>query len=100
MYDAIRAQIACIVFLNVYKCSVLLECRRYILMAEPDHILVKPLPNLAYDNDPAAFPFFYITPSEHEKIIRKYYPEERGPITNVDPIGNSPVIIKKVIPCS
>ncbi|VAH76054.1 unnamed protein product [Triticum turgidum subsp. durum] len=67
----------------------------YILMAEPDHIFVKPLPNLAFDNDPAAFPFFYITPSEHEKIIRKYYPEERGPITNVDPIGNSPVIIKK-----
>ena len=86
-------------FLGVYKCSVLLECRRYILMAEPDHVLVKPLPNLAYDNDPAAFPFFYITPSEHEKIIRKYYPQERGPITNVDPIGNSPVIIKKVIPC-
>ncbi|KAI4996235.1 hypothetical protein ZWY2020_046826 [Hordeum vulgare] len=54
----------------------------YILMAEPDHIFVKPLPNLAFDNDPAAFPFFYITPSEHEKIIRKYYPEERGPITN------------------
>uniref|UniRef100_A0ACD5VXC7 Uncharacterized protein n=1 Tax=Avena sativa TaxID=4498 RepID=A0ACD5VXC7_AVESA len=69
----------------------------YILMAEPDHIFVKPLPNLAYDNDPAAFPFFYITPSEHEKIIRKYYPEERGPITNVDPIGNSPVIIKKTL---
>ncbi|KAI5007051.1 hypothetical protein ZWY2020_046999 [Hordeum vulgare] len=59
----------------------------YIPMAEPDHIFVKPLPNLAFDNDPAAFPFFYITPSEHEKIIRKYYPEERGPITNVDPIG-------------
>ncbi|KAI4964618.1 hypothetical protein ZWY2020_060119, partial [Hordeum vulgare] len=49
----------------------------YILMAEPDHIFVKPLPNLAFDNDPAAFPFFYITPSEYEKIIRKYYPEER-----------------------
>ncbi|KAE8781704.1 hypothetical protein D1007_44976 [Hordeum vulgare] len=69
----------------------------YILMAEPDHIFLKPLPNLAFDNDPAAFPFFYITPSEYEKIIRKYYPEERGPITNVDPIGNSPVIIKKTL---
>ncbi|XP_044974125.1 uncharacterized protein LOC123442085 [Hordeum vulgare subsp. vulgare] len=46
-------------------------------MAEPNHIFVKPLPNLAFDNDRAAFPFFYITPSEHEKIIRKYYPEER-----------------------
>lgn len=66
-------------------------------MAEPDHIFVKPLPNLANDNEPAAFPFFYITPSEHEKIVRKYYPKERGPVTDIDPIGNSPVIIKKVI---
>ncbi|KAL5226773.1 hypothetical protein ABZP36_015038 [Zizania latifolia] len=69
----------------------------YIMMAEPDHILVKPLPNLAHDNDPAAFPFFYITPSEHENILRKYYPKERGPVTNIDPIGNSPVIIKKTM---
>lgn len=69
----------------------------YILMAEPDHIFVKPLPNLAHDDDPAAFPFFYITPSEHEKIIRKYYAKERGPVTDIDPIGNSPVIIKKTI---
>jgi hypothetical protein len=69
---------------------------RYILMAEPDHIFVKPFPTLARDNGPTAFPFFYITPSEHEKVIRKYYPEERGPVTDIDPIGNSPVIIKKV----
>jgi len=66
-------------------------------MAEPDHIFVKPLPNLANDNEPAAFPFFYITPSEHEKIIRKYYPKERGPVTDIDPIGNSSVIIKKTL---
>ncbi|WOL06709.1 hypothetical protein Cni_G15443 [Canna indica] len=66
----------------------------YILMAEPDHIFVKPLPNLARE-DPAGFPFFYIKPTENEKIIRKFYPEEKGPVTNIDPIGNSPVIIKK-----
>lgn len=65
-------------------------------MAEPDHIFVKPLPNLSGGTYPAAFPFFYIKPSEHEKIIRKFYPEENGPITKVDPIGNSPVIIQKV----
>ena len=69
---------------------------RYILMAEPDHIFVKPLPNLAHGDNPAGFPFFYITPAQHEKIVRKFYPEEYGPVTNVDPIGNSPVIIKKV----
>ncbi|XP_010938558.1 hydroxyproline O-arabinosyltransferase RDN2 [Elaeis guineensis] len=67
----------------------------YILMAEPDHVFVKPLPNLSRGNYPAAFPFFYIKPSENEKIIRKFFPEENGPVTKVDPIGNSPVIIQK-----
>lgn len=65
-------------------------------MAEPDHIFVNPLPNLG-GGYPAGFPFFYIKPAENEKIIRKFYPEEKGPVTNVNPIGNSPVIIKKVL---
>jgi hypothetical protein len=69
---------------------------RYILMAEPDHIFVKPLPNWAHGIKPAGFPFFYIKPAEHEKVIRKFYPKESGPVTDIDPIGNSPVIIKKV----
>ncbi|KAF9596843.1 hypothetical protein IFM89_013891 [Coptis chinensis] len=68
----------------------------YILMAEPDHIFANPLPNLAHGRNPVAFPFFYIKPAENEKVIRKFYPEEKGPVTDVDPIGNSPVIIKKV----
>ena len=66
-------------------------------MAEPDHIFLRPLPNLAIGGLPAAYPFFYIKPAERENIVRKFYPAENGPITNVDPIGNSPVIIKKVI---
>ncbi|GFP89920.1 hypothetical protein PHJA_001135800 [Phtheirospermum japonicum] len=67
----------------------------YVLMAEPDHIFLKPLPNLVYEGYPSAFSFFYIKPIKYEKIIRKFFPKEMGPITNVDPIGNSPVIIKK-----
>ncbi|CBI24243.3 unnamed protein product, partial [Vitis vinifera] len=67
----------------------------YILMAEPDHIFVNPLPNLAHGGHPAGFPFFYIKPADNEKIIRKFYPKEKGPVTDVDPIGNSPVIIEK-----
>ncbi|XP_061342816.1 hydroxyproline O-arabinosyltransferase PLENTY [Gastrolobium bilobum] len=67
----------------------------YILMAEPDHIFVNPLPNLARGTRPAGYPFFYIKPAENEKIIRKFYPKEKGPVTDVDPIGNSPVIIQK-----
>ncbi|KAF9590351.1 hypothetical protein IFM89_033877 [Coptis chinensis] len=69
---------------------------KYILMAEPDHVFVRPLPNLARGGYTAGFPFFYIKPAENEKLIRKFYLEEKGPVTNVDPIGNSPVIIKNV----
>ncbi|OIW04184.1 hypothetical protein TanjilG_00744 [Lupinus angustifolius] len=67
----------------------------YIMMAEPDHLFVNPLPNLASRTQPAGFPFFYIEPAENEKIIRKFYPKENGPVTDIDPIGNSPVIIQK-----
>lgn len=67
----------------------------YILMAEPDHVLVKPLPNLATEFMPAAYAFFYIKPEDNEALLRRWYPKERGPINNIDPIGNSPVIIKK-----
>lgn len=67
----------------------------YILMAEPDHIFLRPLPNLGYGELPAAFPFFYIKPAENEKLIRRFFPVEKGPVTNIDPIGNSPVIIRK-----
>lgn len=65
-------------------------------MAEPDHIFVKPLPNIAYGSHAAGYPFFYIRPAQNEKVIRKFYPKENGPVTDVDPIGNSPVIIQKV----
>ncbi|XP_057515078.1 hydroxyproline O-arabinosyltransferase NOD3-like isoform X1 [Amaranthus tricolor] len=68
---------------------------KYVLMAEPDHLFVRPLPNLAVGKYPVAFPFFYIKPAENEKIVRKFYP--KGSISNVDPIGNSPVIIRKSI---
>ncbi|CAO2837381.1 unnamed protein product [Amaranthus hypochondriacus] len=65
----------------------------YVLMGEPDHLLMKPLPNLIDGKNPVAYPFFYIKPEENEKIIRKFYP--KGAISNVDPIGSSPVIITK-----
>ncbi|OAY69351.1 hypothetical protein ACMD2_01010 [Ananas comosus] len=67
----------------------------YILMAEPDHIIVKPIPNLSKDGLAAAFPFFYIEPKKYEPVLRKFFHEDKGPITNIDPIGNSPVIIDK-----
>lgn len=65
-------------------------------MAEPDHIIVKPIPNLSRDGQGAAFPFFYIEPKKYESALRKFFPESKGPITQIDPIGNSPVILAKV----
>ncbi|PKI67754.1 hypothetical protein CRG98_011967 [Punica granatum] len=47
----------------------------YILMAEPDHIIVKPIPNLSRDGLGAAFPFFYIEPKKYESTLRKFFPE-------------------------
>ena len=42
---------------------------RYILMSEPDHLLLRPLPNLAPSPAvPAAFPFFYIEPHREENL--------------------------------
>ncbi|KAI8547387.1 hypothetical protein RHMOL_Rhmol07G0191500 [Rhododendron molle] len=67
----------------------------YILMAEPDHLIVKPIPNLSRDGLGAAFPFFYIEPKKYETVLRKFFPEGKGPIANIDPIGNSPVIVGK-----
>lgn len=65
-------------------------------MSEPDHILVKPIPNLSKEGLGAAFPFFYIEPAKYETVLRKFFPEEKGPVTTIDPIGNSPVIVEKV----
>lgn len=42
---------------------------RYILMSEPDHLFLRPLPNLAPGlSVPAAFPFFYIEPHKEEYL--------------------------------
>lgn len=37
---------------------------KYVFMSEPDHIWLKPMPNLMVGDRPAAFPFFYIEPSK------------------------------------
>ncbi|KAE8778424.1 hypothetical protein D1007_48634 [Hordeum vulgare] len=69
--------------------------RRQTFRKKPDHLIVKPIPNLSRDGRAAAFPFFYIEPKKYEKVLRKFFPENEGPITKIDPIGNSPVIIEK-----
>jgi hypothetical protein len=68
----------------------------FILMAEPDHLYIKPVPNLMRGDTPAAFPFFYINPKEKPDIVRRFLPgitdEE---MKDIDGIGSSPVFIRK-----
>jgi hypothetical protein len=72
----------------------------YILMAEPDHIMLSAIPNLMVGEKPAAFPFFYIQPKDHKMLIRRYVEPLAGPLSDadieaMDPIGNSPNFISK-----
>jgi hypothetical protein len=41
-------------------------------MAEPDHLYLRPIPNLMKGRRPAAFPFFYINPKAREVIEKKH----------------------------
>jgi hypothetical protein len=77
------------------KCPEIEE--EYILMAEPDHLYLRPLENLMNGNTPAAFPFFYIEPKKYPKLVRRFAGEAftDAQIEAVDPIGSSPVFIHK-----
>lgn len=64
----------------------------YVLIAETDHVLMKPLPNLAEESRPAGFDFGYMHANERQNhIIRKYWPE--GDYQKIDPVGPSPLMI-------
>ena len=67
---------------------------RYVLMSEPDHVWLKPMPNLMTGEAPAAFPFFYIEPAkpEYRAITEKF----TGRLTlkqaeSIAPIGAAPL---------
>ena len=65
-------------------------------MAEPDHVYIKPLPNLMRGDTPAAFPFFYIVPKDKPEIVKRFLPGIKDEeIPNIDGIGSSPVFIRK-----
>ena len=70
----------------------------YVLMAEPDHLYLRPLDNLMSDaRTPAAFPFFYINPKNYPKLVRRFAGETLtdAEIEAMDPIGSSPVFLHK-----
>jgi hypothetical protein len=69
----------------------------YVLMAEPDHLYLRPLENLMTGNTPAAFPFFYIDPKKYPRLIRRFAGEHMSDaaIEAMDPVGSSPVFLHK-----
>eukprot|EP00891_Asterochloris_glomerata_P002540 jgi/Astpho2/2540/e_gw1.00048.41.1_t len=68
----------------------------YVLMGEPDHLWLKPMPNLMKGLHPAAFPFFYIEPAR--KDYRAITERFTGALTrkqaeSIPPIGNAPTLL-------
>jgi hydroxyproline O-arabinosyltransferase len=85
---------------------------RYILMSEPDHLFLRPLPNLAPSAAvPAAFPFFYIEPhrDEYLPLAARFaqVPDSvktgrrrnltRKEAMKIAPIGNSPTFLSTAL---
>lgn len=69
----------------------------YIFMSEPDHLMLKPMPNWATPTKAAAFPFHYMKAQDdpkHPPIIA-HFNKKNVPLDKIFPTGNSPVIISK-----
>ena len=67
----------------------------YVLMAEPDHLLLRPLPNLMQGERAAAFPFFYIEPTKYPDLVQRFTgPLEKDQLASMAKIGSSPVQLR------
>ncbi|GAB4820009.1 hypothetical protein N2152v2_007055 [Parachlorella kessleri] len=70
---------------------------KYVLMSEPDHIWLKPMPNLMKGQRPAAAPFFYIDPWTKANLpiaARFLGPLTRLQAEKIAPIGNAPTLLR------
>lgn len=66
---------------------------RFVFMSEPDHLWLRPMPNLMLGQVPAAFPFFYIEPAK--KDFKHLTEKFTGPLSlkqaeSISPMGGSP----------
>ena len=63
----------------------------YVLIAETDHVMLRPIPNRATPEMPACFPFGYMNPTAPElrPIVERWAKDP----SKVDPCGPSPVLI-------
>ena len=67
---------------------------QYVYIAETDHVLMKPLPNLATETTPSAYSFGYMHASASvQPLVEKFSPGTSW--RDVQPIGPSPVLISK-----
>ncbi|KAJ1617648.1 hypothetical protein T492DRAFT_1098196, partial [Pavlovales sp. CCMP2436] len=69
----------------------------YVLILEGDHLLLRPIPNLATSEVAAGFFFPYMSPEQvpdHPRIVGRWY---KGPREHVQPTGPSPAILHKTI---
>ncbi|CAL8467638.1 g7176 [Coccomyxa elongata] len=71
----------------------------WLLMIETDYVWMKPLQAPPAENPssrPMAYPFNYIVPSAPavEGVMRKMYPAELGPLSNVHGTGPAPVMMR------
>ena len=65
---------------------------KFVLILETDHVLMRPIPNLATESKPAAFVFGYMHGhTSQDGIVRRYWPEGSG--DKLDPVGPSPLLI-------
>ncbi|KAG8480744.1 hypothetical protein CXB51_025131 [Gossypium anomalum] len=101
--DATYSQWQCRIMYYWYKREEGLAWLRYGRIGTVPHFLKRfPLSYQGYIvlNRPWAFVQWLEKATIEEdrlttKKCEKFFPEEMGPVTNIDPIGNSPVIIKK-----
>ena len=69
---------------------------KYVLMAEPDHVIIRPIPNFMTSEAPAAFPFFYIEPGkkDFQPVTQKFTGKlTKAQFDEIAPIGNSPTFM-------
>lgn len=48
---------------------------KYVLITETDHLFLRPLPNLATENEAVGYPFHYMVPDRNPRtiaLVKKY----------------------------
>ena len=68
---------------------------RYVLVCETDHLLLKPMPNLATETEAVGYPFHYMLPTKNPKtvaIVRRFAGSDAAAAA-VQQVGPSPVLV-------